>query len=191
MRKSINAALALLLGLLLAAAPDGRRATADEPKQGGDYGDLSLFFYQYFVPQPVKDYLGYLSEYEAATTPEERARQARENAEARALGNINQAYREAFYALRASDKGAPGRFREQYRRLTYYANNKSLSFQARILAVSALAQLPDRFVRGFVYRNPDGSVVAEQDPNIAAQLIRERDAANRGDGGGGGGGGSD
>ena len=62
MRKSINAALALLLGLLLAAAPDGRRATADEPKQGGDYGDLSLFFYQYFVPQPVKDYLGYLSD---------------------------------------------------------------------------------------------------------------------------------
>jgi hypothetical protein len=186
MRTSINAALALLLGLLLAAAPDARRAAAQEPRQDTGYGDFSLFFYEFFVPKPVKEYLGYLSDYENTTTPEERARQARENTEARTARNIDEAYREAFYALRSTDKGARRRFREQHRRLTYYVSSDSLSIQARLLARAALDQLPQEYVPGFLYKNPDGSVVAEQDPNLAAQLMRERGTANRGDGGGGG-----
>jgi hypothetical protein len=170
MRKSIHFALALLLGLPI-AVPNGRNAAAQanaKTEANRDSREFNLFFLHVFLA-PLSGKL----------LLEEQPKE---------LNSINRYYSRALNALARGDKAA---FYANRRALESWtaAGGSPISDQTKFVsqvAESYLDALPKKFVHGFAYLREDGTSAADPDPNIRAQLIRERGSIFGAGGGGGG-----
>lgn len=160
MRKSITIVLTVLLGLLMAAAPNGRHAAAQGKKT-----DTPEFSNEGFIPFFLEAFVYPLE------SPSEVAR-------------VHQFYDSALEALVTGDKR---KFDTNLRRLRAREEDFDAGpASIRRLAQDLMDELPEGFEPGFVYKREDGTIAADPDGFIRSQLARDKDSSSAGDGGGAG-----
>jgi len=167
MRKGINSAVAVLLGLLIACAPYGQQAVAQQPAEKVNGLGGVLFLFQVFYGVSVDS---------------ENAR-IRAGQRASARQGVIDAYANAVHALDMGDSSAFTR----NRRVLEQASKRSAEDYASIrnTASNLLATLPEKYTPGFAYQRQDGTIAADPSYFIRYHLMRERDIGFNGDGGGG------
>ena len=157
MRKPINFAIAVLLGGLLVWGLPARQSSADEYDPGTGF---IAFFGTIF-----RDLMSTTDENERYTIAENRER----------------ARTEAAYdgAVRALERGDASAFKYHSDAIDRQAH-QTLSPGTARLAKILQATLPTHFVPFFAYRREDGTIAADPDKFIRAQLKRAEDLASEG-----------
>ncbi len=171
MRKPINIAVSVLLGGVLVWGQPARQSVADDKKDQTSEAAFIAFF------SPI---------YNALTLPlyENEEYLARENRE---INRVQIAYDGAVRALQRGDASA-------FKYHTQFIDRESSQtehFRAARVAKNLRATLPPQFVPYFAYIRADGTVAADPDEFIRAQLKRVEDLAADGSDGSDGAGGQD
>jgi len=172
MLKGINLAVAALLGLLIACAPDGHQAVAQSPAQQqtsplqlpsfDPFNDPDFFIFDPFPVDPGDAY------------------DIKAQNHARRKKRAIKSYIGAVNALAKGDSSGFARYRGRLQASAQDSNNRLDHPDIVVLARGLLASLPETYTPGFAYRRADGTVSRDPSPYIQYFLRREGDLASSG-----------